>query len=184
MNELQPTLWRTCRVLANESRLRLLYLLFEHKELCSRDLAFMTGLSEPQASIHLRLLNSRGLIRQHRTRMRLLSSPQANPEIRSASLLMQALHQCHDRDIPTEQLFRQVTAFTHARRIEIIQKIPPEGISNLALSEKSGIAISAINRHLRKLKARNLIKEDKGRFTVSVPQDPLSKTLLRLIRYA
>ena len=56
MNKLHPTLWRTCRVLANKSRLRLLYLLLESSNLCNRNLAAMTGMSEAQTSIHLRLL--------------------------------------------------------------------------------------------------------------------------------
>jgi DNA-binding transcriptional ArsR family regulator len=181
MKERQPTLWRTCRVLANESRLTLLYLLLDYHELCNRDLANITGLSEPQVSIHLRLLNSRGLIRQHRRKMNLLSSPQANLEIEAADLLMRALTECHSRAIPVQNLFRQVTAFTHARRIELVQHIPPTGIQKEVLSETTGIALSSVNRHLKKLKARNFVTDNKRIVSTTIPNDPLSKTLLQLV---
>jgi DNA-binding MarR family transcriptional regulator len=159
----------------------MLYLLFDSNELSSRDIAEKTGMSEPQVSIHLRHLNSRGLIRQHRRKMKLLSSPEANQEIESANGLITALKACHARNTPTQLLFRQATAFTHARRIEIIQQIPAAGITNELLSEKTGIPISAINRHLHKLKARNFVQETKGCFTLAVPDDPFSRALLSII---
>jgi DNA-binding transcriptional ArsR family regulator len=180
--KLQPTLWRTCRVLANKTRLEMLYLLFDSEELCNRELAAITGLSEAQVSIHLRLLNSRGLIRQRRSGMNLLSSAEPNQEIQSASLLLKALELCHSRKVSIETLFRQATSFTHARRIEIVQKIPGEGITNRLLSEKTGIAISAINRHLHKLKTRHFVNDHKGVYTVSQPEDALSRTLLQIVR--
>lgn len=56
MSKLRPTLWRTCRVLASETRLRLLWTLFENEGLCVADLAHRIGISEQNASNQLRSL--------------------------------------------------------------------------------------------------------------------------------
>ncbi len=72
MNRLRPTLWRTCRVLASETRLDLLQHLFEQGELCVSELAAMTGVSPHNASTQLRALNARGLIARRREKQKVI----------------------------------------------------------------------------------------------------------------
>ena len=96
-------------------------------------------------------------------------------------LLLDAIKTCHAQDVPIETLFHQATAFTHSRRIEIIQKIPLDGIRKEALSAATGISISALLRHLRKLKNREFITERDGQYSPDIPNDDFSKTLLRII---
>ena len=60
--ELRPALWRTCRVIANETRLQLLWHIFAKGELCVSQLVQRTGATQPNASNQLRALSARGLI--------------------------------------------------------------------------------------------------------------------------
>jgi DNA-binding MarR family transcriptional regulator len=181
MHTLYPTLWRTCRVLANEQRLRLLYALFEKGEQCVFELAEKTRMRESQASIHLRALNARGLILQHRSKMRVLYHAEANQEVESAASLLEALHTCYHQKIPIPSLIRQATAFTHPRRIEIIQCLPPAGATKDWLSEKTKISLSALSRHLKKLKLRGFVTGTHNEYTKAVPEDAFSQTLLENI---
>ncbi len=181
MHKLRPTLWRTCRVLANEKRLQLLYALFEKGEQCVFELAGEVSISEAHASIHLRALNSRGLIRQRRSKMRVLYSTEANIEVASAKPLLEALHICHSQNIPTRFLLKQATAFTHPRRIEIIQNIPPSGIAKDLLKEKTCISFSALSRHLGKLTTRGFVRGGKNIYFKKMPPDALSKALMQLV---
>jgi DNA-binding transcriptional ArsR family regulator len=181
MRTLHPTLWRTCRVLANEQRLKLLYALFEKGEQCVFELAEKTGMSESQASIHLRALNSRGLILQRRSRMRVLYHAEANQEVESAPRLLDALHTCYHQKIPIPSLIRQATAFTHPRRIEIIQCIPQSGATKDRLSEKTKISLPALSRHLKKLKMRGFVTGGNNQYSKAVPEDAFSQAILRSI---
>jgi predicted transcriptional regulator len=127
MYTLHPTLWRTCRAIANEKRIRLLFAIFDYKNCSVSELANSVGISESHASLHLRTLSARGLIRQYRHDQYLLCTPEANIEIESAMLLLEALRECHRQKISPSKIMKQATAFTHTRRIEVIQKIPTEG---------------------------------------------------------
>jgi DNA-binding transcriptional ArsR family regulator len=181
MHTLHPTLWRTCRAIANEQRLKLLYALFENGEQCVFELAEKTVMSESQASIHLRALNARGLILQRRRKMRVLYRAEANHEVESASSLLDALHTCYHQKIPIPSLIRQATAFTHPRRIEIIQCIPPSGTTKDWLSEKTKISLSALSRHLKKLKLRGFVTGAHNEYYKTVPKDAFSQAILQNI---
>ena len=57
----QPTLWRTCRVLANRKRLQTLALLIRQPNQTVSAVAERMSLSMPAASQYLRALEARGL---------------------------------------------------------------------------------------------------------------------------
>lgn len=181
MHKLRPTLWRTCRVLANEQRLKLLYALFEKNNQCVFELANDIGISEAHASIHLRALNSRGLIQQVRRKMRLICSTEANTEVEAAQTLLAALRTCHQNKVPIRQLQKQATSFTHPRRIEIIQTIQTAGTTKQALCDQTHISASALDRHLNKLELRGFVKKENSAYVKSVPSDALSQAFLRII---
>src|SRR2546421_4014919 len=58
----QPTLWRTCRVLANRKRLQMLALLIRQPNQTVSTVAHQMRLSLPAASQYLRALEGRGLL--------------------------------------------------------------------------------------------------------------------------
>jgi len=55
MHKLRPTLWRTCRAIAHETRLRLLWGVFKESDLCVVELARLVG-TMPIRFIHHRPL--------------------------------------------------------------------------------------------------------------------------------
>ncbi len=184
MYPLQPTLWRTCRVIACETRLRLLWILFETEGLGVADLAGRVGISEQNASIQLRVLGARGLITPHRRKLRVIYAPEANPEVRGAKELLASLRACHDSGASITSIIRHATAFTHIRRIELVSALNASSGTFGELREKTGISATALLHHLEKLEARHYVKQTAGVFRLLSPRHPFGKTLLELLKTA
>jgi DNA-binding MarR family transcriptional regulator len=182
MNTSNQALWRTCRVIANRRRISLLWCLFNQEKRCVFELAGELGISDSQVSEHLRELASRGLIQQYRRKMRMISIPEADPQVAAAKLLMKALLACNKKNISIQSVFKQATAFTHSRRIEIMQAMPKNGISLKELSQKTHIPESALNRHINKLMARGFIQGDNKYYTQIIPDDEFSRALFQIIK--
>ncbi len=180
MSKLRPTLWRTCRVLANTTRLRLLWILFQTEGLCVADLAGLTGISEPNASNQLRALNARGLIAPRRKSLRVFYRPEANTEVEHAPTLLNALRDCCENRMPLSAVIRQATAFTHARRIAIARALAEGPASFGALHEKTGIPPSCLPHHLRKLEARGFIRRGYGVYHQNSPGNPFGRVLKKV----
>ena len=68
VRSLQPTLWRTCRVLANRTRLRMFHLLLHQPGQTVSAIAERLGLTVPVASQNLRALEARGLLALSRSK--------------------------------------------------------------------------------------------------------------------
>ena len=68
--ELHPTLWRTCRVLANSTRLHLFARLLRRQPESVSRLAEQCNVTLPVASQSLRALEARGLLKVKRIRLR------------------------------------------------------------------------------------------------------------------
>ena len=58
------------KVLADEARLKMLWLLFNHRELCVCDFIEVLGVTQSKASRHLRILYRAGLVTDRRARMK------------------------------------------------------------------------------------------------------------------
>ena len=183
-NALQPTLWRTCRVLANKTRLRIM------RELCKRpdqmvsDIALRLNLSLSLTSQSLRALNARGLILARRTGHFVYYSPSPNQSIPHSVLLLKAIKKtlANDKD-PENNIFHYSTAFTHPRRILIIKTLGERPMLQEEIAFITKIPISAIGRHLRKLVFRGFVKRADCRYSCSVPQRKFAQLLQRLARY-
>ena len=159
MNELRPTLWRTCRVLSDENRLRLLWRLMPGGEMSMTRLAESVGLSASSASKHLRALNSRGLIKAERRGLYLFYSAEANAGVDHAAELLEALRTCYSNAVSHSQIIRLATAFTHPRRIAIARALNGEGMPEAVLSVKTHISPESLFRHIKKLEKRGFIKK-------------------------
>ena len=94
--QLRPSLWRTCRIIACESRLQLLWTIFDAGELSVCELAHRTGMGNAQASFQLRALNARGLISFRREKMRVLYRAEANPAVDFSPQLLMGLRMCYE----------------------------------------------------------------------------------------
>lgn len=181
MNPLRPTLWRTCRAIANTTRLRLLWKIFEMEGLCVGELARATRTSRENATIQLRALSSRGLITPQRRDKRVIYRAVANPGVEGAEELLAALRKSFDLDLPLKAVFRDATAFTHSRRIALMKTVCAAGGCFEELSERSGMSGTALQWNLSKLEARGFVRQRKGRYEAVRPKSPLGKCLMHRI---
>ena len=180
MSKLRPTLWRTCRVLASETRLRLLWLLFKNEGLCVADLAALTGISEQNASNQLRALNARGLITPRRQNLRVFYHPEPNTEVEHAQTLLDALRAWCESNMRFPAIIRQATAFTHERRILIMRALQ-EGPASLGdLHERTGIPLPSLTHHLKKLEARGFVRRGYGTYYQNTPGNPFGRVLKKV----
>ena len=180
MNTLKPTLWRTCRVIANETRLRLLWALFAQTELCVSDAAKRVEMGNAQASLQLRALNARGLISSRREKMKVFYRPAANDGVIAAPELLEGLRQCYDRGMTHRAVIRQATAFTHQRRIELVKALEETSMDWDELIEKTGMSSSSIYLHLDKLIRRGFVAKKGARYRLSCPRNRFGALLLRI----
>lgn len=178
---LQPTLWRTCRVLANRVRLRILHDLLDHPHQPVSVIARRTQVPPTVATQYLRALNARGLLEARRQGKWVYYRPAADKSVAGASALLKALQQTFDtQKEPIEMIFHHVTGFTHPRRLQIVQAIQADALSLEELRVRIAISRSALRRHLRKLVDRGYVVADEGRYRCIRPKGQLAKVLLQL----
>ncbi len=182
MHKLRPTLWRTCRIIAGETRLQFLWNLFDHGELCVIEMARMTTSSAHNATTQLRALNARGLITFRREKMRVIYRAEANQLVDNSPELLAALRTCHEQSVSFETVIRMATAFTHERRIEIIRALDISKQTLCGLLDSTNMNSSPLSRHLRKLQDRGFVRQVNGVYRIATPGNPLGRTLLKIVR--
>jgi DNA-binding transcriptional ArsR family regulator len=180
MIHLETPLWKTCRVIACETRLKLLWNLFEQGELHVHQLAQTTGLSRTNTSNQMRLLAEHGLVLSRREKMNVIYRAQANAAMRFAPPLLAALKTVLNQSMKLETVFRQATGFSHGRRIEIIQTLTGRPRSFDELQSATGMSSSALSRHLGKLESRNFVRHKGRLYSRGKPGNPLGQTLIKL----
>lgn len=177
----QPTLWRTCRVLANRTRLNLLYLLMDEPHQRVSLLAARLRLSQPDASRNLRALEARSLLQSRRSGRHVEYS--ITPAVNAGSLeeLMKALRaQLQRGPSSVDAIFREATAFTHPRRIDLFRAASAGGQNLEQLRRGTRISARALLRHAVKLEARGLLHCREGVYGVTAPKNSLAQALVRL----
>jgi len=180
--QLAPSLWRTCRALANLCRLRMLQTLVEGPPRTVSEMAETLGIHEVIASRHLRLLNSRGLLRVRRVSRWVVYRVGHDPSIpETADILRGLRRQLAGSGYTIDDAFRDATAFTHPRRVSIVRVLSNAGaLAFPALCARTAISAPALSRHIKKLEVRGIIRDSKGRYECARPPTPLSRVLLRL----
>lgn len=172
-------------MVANEQRLRLLWLLFKGQSASVGELAALVGLSQPNTSIQLRAIQSRGLISSRKQGLFVYYYAQANEAVEHAPLLLGSLSECHAKGVGFSQIVRDATGFTHWRRIDIVKTLPdmPASSTVSELSVAAGIPVASLGRHLRKLEARHYIEAVGGdSYALGQPESMLAKVLLGIAR--
>lgn len=177
--KLPPALWRSCRVIACETRLQLLWHLFEGGELSVNPARLLVGISQPNASAQLRALGERGLIIPRREDMRVIYRAEANSAKAFAPELLGALQKCFEQSVPFKTIIRQATAFTHERRIEIVRALNGKQLSFAKLLDATGMSSAALSRHLNKLERRGFVKRRGGVYRLGSPGNTLGRTLMK-----
>jgi len=178
---LQPTLWRTCRVLANRTRLQMLMAVFQQPGQTVSTVAARLNLSLPVASMYLRALEARGLLVARRVgrqvNYRAASVEAATPSAEIAAALKSVFR---NENIPLETVLKLATAFTHPRREEIYRAIHARPRTLLEIQTFTGISIPALVRHLRKLKSRGFVGCHSGYYVAISRADALGRKLAQV----
>lgn len=179
MKDLHPTMWRTCRILANEKRLELLWRLFQGGEMSVSKLGESVGMAEPAASACLRAVNSRGLILSRRDGKYVFYRAEANPEVAGSEQLLDALKQAYEDFMPVPAVLKHFTAFTHERRISVVKILSEGPLGIIPLSIKAQISVQALYRHIRKLEARGYVARGGDEISLLAQRHALPAELVR-----
>jgi len=178
---LQPTLWRTCRVLANRKRLRIFGLLLREPGLAVSAVADRLKLPVPVASQYLRAMEARGLLAVRRLGSRVYYRVRAVNEAGPAQPLVESLWRLFQRGgEPIEQIFKLATAFTHPRRIDLYQALRGGARTVNQLHVATGISRFSLWRHLAKLEARGFVTGQAGFYEMTSPEGGFGHALARL----
>ncbi|TAL01487.1 MAG: ArsR family transcriptional regulator [Verrucomicrobia bacterium] len=178
----QPTLWRTCRVLANVARLEIIKFLSRRSGQTVSAVAEHSGLSMPATSQYLRALESRGLLQVKRQGRR-VSYRLAEPDSSGAAgeLVTALALAFREKSATTDEIFRQFTAFTHARRVAIYRAIHEGAETAELISRATRIPLLSMTRHLAKLSSRRFIAVSEGNYRIVERTDALGRTLGNLV---
>jgi DNA-binding transcriptional ArsR family regulator len=177
---LRPSLWRTCRVLANRTRLQIFGLLAQQSPLTVSAVALHLNVPLPVASQCLRALEARGLLAARRVGRRVQYRVSA-PVAEQARELVKGLKSAFKLEAaPVDCLFRMATTFTHPRRIEIFRRLKQRASTFVQLHTATRISMPALSRHLGKLQARGFVKCCDGVYAAAVPAEALGRALARL----
>jgi len=183
MNQLNPTLWRTCRALSGNTRIRLLRQIHEKPGRNVAELAAAVGIGRSDASQELRRLQSRGLLRSSRTGAHLVYRMEADPQVKSAAPLLKALESALS-DYPAErdgEICEIAFGLAYPRRIAIAQALLAAPQSDNELGAALRLPGFAVFSHLRILQKSGFARRQNGRCHFQIPAHPLAKALVRLL---
>jgi DNA-binding transcriptional ArsR family regulator len=177
---LQPTLWRTCRVLANHKRLEIIGLLADQSPQTVSSVALRLKLALPVTSQYLRALEARGLLTSQRAGRR-VSYRLSGAASDQGQTLVTALKSELRRGSPAmENVFKLATAFTHPRRIEIFRSLQITPLTLSQVHTVTRISVPALLRHIAKLEARGFVTCRLGTYTTTEPSGVFGGALARL----
>ena len=179
-DSLHPTLWRTCRVLANRTRLKILRELCTHPDQRVSVIARRLGLSLSLASQALRALNARGLLFARRIGPFVCYSPIANRSIPHSVRLLNAIRQTFINDEhPCENIIQYASVFSQSRRMLIVKTLSGKRpMRRREIAFKTKISQRALKRHLGKLRARGFLECVDGRYACLVPRHRFARLLM------
>ncbi len=176
----RPTLWRTCRVLANHRRLKIIALLAREPGQTVSAVAEQLKLALPTASIYLRSLEARSFLQARRSGRYVKYRFAPGADDASSAFHAALRDELGDPSEDHIRVFRLLTAFTHPRRIELVRCLAAGPKSALQLGSAVHIPPRALLRHLNKLNSRGLITFELNRFRLVSTLSPLAAALVVL----
>lgn len=177
---LTPSVWRTCRMLANERRLLLLANVIRRGPLTVSHAAHLAHVPESTATLGLRALQSRGLLTSVRDSRWVRYTASPDPLVSHADSFLTMTSRAIAQGETPAVLVKAFTAFTHPRRICIVQALATAPLTNAQISVCCEISPPALRRHLVKLSRRGVVAADnKRRWHLISPTLPLLRDLVR-----
>lgn len=182
--QLHPTVWRTCRVLAGATRLRLLRLLMASRTLSVTEAAGRLGISMSRTSQELRRLNSRGLLAATRRGPEVWYRIQPDPEVPDAAAMTEAIRAGLQRKGPAAdaEFARVAFGYAYPRRLQVVRLLLDRPMGPVPLARATGIPLRSLMRHLRILVDRRLLRAVDGCYHIVSGPHPLQKAILRQLR--
>ena len=179
---LNPTLWRTCRILAGSTRLALLRRVLKDPGQTITRLAEAENLSLARASQELRRLQSRGLLQAERTGPWVRYRPLPDPQVPSARPILQAVSEMVSRYPAAfdEQILATAAGLSQARRIDVVRALRAGPAELARLRVLVPMPSISLWRHLRELEARGWVEQEGRRWKLAANDSPLAKCLLGL----
>ena len=175
-----PTMWRTCRVLANPLRLRCLQAVLRQPGRFVSELAKETRLPVPVASQYLRDLQARGLISVERRSRWTFYGDTPDPSVGHAAPLLAAMRVAlADNSFSPKQAQRTLQGFTHPRRIAVLRLLArSDPLDFTEIHRATGISKPALLRHLDKLEACGLVRRQDADWAIARGLPVLAQRLL------
>ncbi len=180
--QLNPTLWRTCRVLSGHTRLLLFRHIVQTPGLNVSQLAVRVGIGISDASQELRRLQSRGLLRRtcHKTSVRYL--PIADPQVPSAAPLLKALQEVLAGDpAQLDIIAGMAKGLGSERRVALVRALRqgPQTEDQLAL--RIGCSTGNLKKNLARLKNGGWIQKDGRRIELRPTVHPVGQALIKVL---
>lgn len=178
-----PTIWRTCRALANPRRLRCLRAVLLSPGLAVGEVASAAKLPQDQASLCLRALQARGLLHASREGRWVRYYPLPDPLVPTAAPILVGVSRALLKErVADRALIRSLTAFTHPRRLCILRHLQRGGTATSGSLSRSGrMSEAALFRHLNKLAERGVVGETDRGWALRKKQGALEKVFLALL---
>jgi len=176
---------RMCRVLANRTRLKMLTLVWRNPGQTLSVLARSANVTVAASSQYVRALESQGLLRTRRRSSWVECHPANSKRREQIQELLKALRARVETDKKAvDAVFKLLTAFTHARRVEIY-RVAQKGEQTLGqLRAATRITRRPLLRHLQKLRSRNFVRvtgERRKRYAMIRHTDPFGRALANVI---
>jgi DNA-binding IclR family transcriptional regulator len=145
-------------------------------------LAAAVGESASLCSQHLKHLQARGLCRADRHGRFVQYELMSDPLVPSAAPMLAALREAVDgQDRQIMETFRQLTAYTHPRRIALVAELSRRGrLTPAELHAHCAMSECAVYRHLDKLGRRGVVRWEDDHVRLGHPTTPFGQALLAL----
>ncbi|HPT17235.1 MAG TPA: MarR family transcriptional regulator [Kiritimatiellia bacterium] len=186
MGNLNPTLWRTCKMLSGPTRIRLLRQLHQRPGLNVSELGAFVGIKRADASQELRRIQSRGLLKSARHGCPLVYSMQPDPQVASAAPLLKAIEAAlksrpSERDL---EMCILTHGLAHERRIRIAQALLKSPQSLADLGPLVNIPAPSLAKHVRAMIKSGFAIKRNSQIHFSEPRHPLAHALVSLLKQA
>jgi DNA-binding transcriptional ArsR family regulator len=181
---LQPTLWRTCRILAGATRLQLLRLVVREPGQTVSRLAEATSISLTRASQELRRLQSRGLLQTKRKGSTVQYYPTPDPLVATAKPLLAAMKSTFTRIPPAadQHVIEIATALSHPRRIIILAELLKSPRNFHQLHAAVHIPVASFKRHLHLLHKLGMAGKTRLIWRFTPGRHPLALCLMHILK--
>lgn len=180
---MNPTLWRTCRVLSGKTRVLLLRRLLQEPGRTVTQLAEAERLSLSRASQELRRIQSRGLLHAERVGAFVRYRPLPDPQVSTAKPILQAIRDMWDRfPLGAEGHILSIAAgLAYSRRIDIVRELCTGPLGSAALQSAVRLPAISLWRHLHGLRQNGWVEREERLWKLAANDYPLAKCLLGLL---